>query len=238
MYDVIVIKEGYSKPLDKATGFMKAGGTITLLKGPQNILIDTGSPWDRDLLLSGLKTNGLSPEEIAYVICSHGHVDHIGNLNLFHSSVHVVSYDICKGDQYILHDFAQGIPYEIDDYVEIWPTPGHTGADVSVIVRGTKHGTVAVTGDLFEKYEDLDDPDLWQSSSERPEQQEQSRIGILRAADFIVPGHGPMFKVPPEFRKQMRVVMMSVHQEKYTESGSCTSVVSSVHSECIIVEKD
>ena len=40
----------------------------------------------------------------------------------------------------------QGIPYEIDDFVEIWPTPGHTGADVSVIVRGTKHGVVAVVG--------------------------------------------------------------------------------------------
>ena len=35
------------------TGLMKAGGSVTLLKGPQNIIVDTGSPWDRELLLSG-----------------------------------------------------------------------------------------------------------------------------------------------------------------------------------------
>lgn len=235
MYDVIVIKEGYSKPVEK--GAVRAGGTITLLKGPHNILIDTGSPWDRDLLLNGLKANGLSPDEITYVVCSHGHSDHVGNLNLFHSSMHIVSYDICKGDEYILHDFAQGIPFEIDDCVEIWPTPGHTGSDVSVLVRGTKHGTVAITGDLFEKFEDLDEPDIWQFASERPELQQQSRIDILREADFIVPGHGPMFRVPADLRKQMRVVMMSMQHEKLEEAGGYT-VSSSVHSECVIVETD
>lgn len=26
------------------------------------------------------------------------------------------------------------------------PTPGHTGADVSVVVKGTAYGTVAITG--------------------------------------------------------------------------------------------
>lgn len=41
---------------------------------------------------------------------------------------------------------CQGYPYEIDDHVEVIPTPGHTGADVSVIVSGTKYGRVAITG--------------------------------------------------------------------------------------------
>ena len=34
-------------------GAMKAGGTITLLKGPSNIMVDTGSPWDKDVILKG-----------------------------------------------------------------------------------------------------------------------------------------------------------------------------------------
>lgn len=228
------MKEGYTKPVSK--GLLQSGGSVTLLKGPQNIIVDTGSPWDRDLLLEGLKSNGVPPDKINYVICSHGHSDHVGNLNLFQSAVHIVSYDICKGDQYIMHDFAQGIPYEIDDFVEIWPTPGHTGADVSVIVRGTKQGVVAITGDLFECLEDLEDPDLWQTSSEQPNQQEQSRIEVLRVADYIVPGHGPMFQVPGEYRKQMRVVMM--REEHYMECSSegASSVVS--ETQCVIVETD
>ncbi|KAK7090571.1 metallo-beta-lactamase domain-containing protein 1-like isoform X2 [Littorina saxatilis] len=235
MYEVIVLKEGYTKPVQK--GHFKAGGSVTLLKGPQNIVVDTGSPWDRELLLNGLKANGLSPDLINYVICSHGHSDHVGNLNLFQNSVHIVSYDICKGDQYIMHDFIEGIPYEIDENVEIWPTPGHTGADVSVIVRGTKHGTVAVAGDLFECFEDLEEPELWQNSSEQPEQQQQSRFDVLRVADAIVPGHGAMFQVPAEYRKQMRMVMMQ--EERYMEEcGEGASVHASFRSECVIVETD
>jgi glyoxylase-like metal-dependent hydrolase (beta-lactamase superfamily II) len=60
-------------------------------------------------LVSGLQSNRVTPEDVNYVICTHGHSDHVGNLNLFPSAVHIVSYDICKGDEYILHDFAQVI---------------------------------------------------------------------------------------------------------------------------------
>ncbi|KAJ8310280.1 hypothetical protein KUTeg_012145 [Tegillarca granosa] len=219
---------------------LKACGSITLLKGPHNVLVDTGNPWDKDLILDGLQsmnldtgdihyvvcTNGhsdkignlnlftkalqivsgdvcsrdcyylhafrqkneLTPEKIEYVVCTHGHSDHVGNLNLFPHSIHIVSFDICVGDQYSSHGFAQGIPYEIDDYVEVIPTPGHTGSDVSVLVRNTDiGGTVAITGDLFECFEDLENPSLWQDNSEKPETQEQSRIDVLKMADYIVP---------------------------------------------------
>eukprot|EP00745_Piridium_sociabile_P000223 TRINITY_DN101592_c1_g1_i1.p2 TRINITY_DN101592_c1_g1~~TRINITY_DN101592_c1_g1_i1.p2 ORF type:complete len:133 (-),score=41.27 TRINITY_DN101592_c1_g1_i1:202-600(-) len=114
---------------------------------------------------------------------------------------------------------------------------------VSVCVCECVCVCVCVPGDLFECFEDLEDPDLWQSSSEQPEQQEQSRIEVLRVADHIVPGHGPMFKVPPEYRKQMRVVMM--RQECFTEysassseGGAAASAVSQSSSCCIIVETD
>ena len=36
------------------TGCMRAGGTITLLKGPFNIIVDTGSPWDKDIIIKGI----------------------------------------------------------------------------------------------------------------------------------------------------------------------------------------
>lgn len=46
-------------------------------------------------------------EDIQYVVCTHGHSDHCGNLNLFTHAIHVVGYDICRQDQYHLHDFKQ-----------------------------------------------------------------------------------------------------------------------------------
>ncbi|KAL5004508.1 hypothetical protein ScPMuIL_017964 [Solemya velum] len=142
-YEIFILKEGYSKD---DNGSYRACGTVTVVKGLSNIIVDTGSPWDKDLIIQGLNQHGLTPEKIQYVVCTHGHSDHVGNLNLFPNAMHIVSFDICLGDQYIQHDFKRGYPYEIDDHVEVIPTPGHTGADVSVIVSGTKYGRVAITG--------------------------------------------------------------------------------------------
>ncbi|KAL3846788.1 hypothetical protein ACJMK2_017746 [Sinanodonta woodiana] len=221
MYEVIVIKEGYS--ISEGPGQQKACGTITLVKGPHNIIVDTGNPWDRDLILEELKKNDVSPEKISYAICTHGHSDHVGNLNMFTNAVHIVSYDVCVGDNYSLHDFKQGIPYEIDEFVEVTPTPGHTGSDVSVIVKKTSKGTVAITGDLFECLDDLDNPILWQRNSEHPELQQQNRIEILHLADFVIPGHGPMFQVPDEYKHQMKMVMFYEYKE-VTDGPSASTV--------------
>ena len=37
--------------------------------------------------------------------------------------------------------------YKIDDHVEVTATPGHTGSDVSVVVRQTANGTTVVAGE-------------------------------------------------------------------------------------------
>ncbi|KJU84396.1 metallo-beta-lactamase domain-containing protein 1 [Candidatus Magnetobacterium bavaricum] len=39
------------------------------------------------------------------------------------------------------------------------------------------------------------DESLWRRSSEDPTVQYQSRQRVLQVADYIVPGHGPMFAV-------------------------------------------
>ena len=88
------------------------------------------------------------------------------------------------------------------------------------------HLFLPTTGDLFEKEEDLEDYTLWQENSDDPEIQQQYRMEVLRTADFIVPGHGPMFKVPEEYKKQMHMVMYYEHSSttidgKTTEEKSC-----------------
>ncbi|KAL4220379.1 hypothetical protein ACF0H5_020784 [Mactra antiquata] len=186
------------------------------------------------LLLTGLKKYDLSPDKIEFVVCTHGHSDHVGNLNLFSNAIHIVSHDICVGDTYMLHDFAKGIPYEIDDDIEVVSTPGHTGSDVSVIVRNTKHGTVAVTGDLFERLEDLEDFTLWQENSENPEAQQYNRMEVLKFADTIIPGHGPMFAVPNEYKQQLKMVMY--YEQSTVEQGPSGSKTVSESSYTIIEE--
>ncbi|XP_029436490.1 metallo-beta-lactamase domain-containing protein 1 [Rhinatrema bivittatum] len=189
-YSLSVIKKGYSET--DQDGNMRADGTITLIKGPQVIVVDTGSPWDRDLILQRLAEHGLQPTDVTHVVCTHGHSDHVGNLNLFPEATFLVSYDICRRDHYLSHDFGAGVPYLIDSWVEVIATPGHTGADTSVLVRGTAEGTVAVAGDLFECE---GDEETWRELSENPVLQEGSRQKVLTMADVVIPGHGAPFRV-------------------------------------------
>ena len=68
--------------------------------------------------------------------------------------------------------------------------------------------TFFIVGDLFEKEEDLADPEIWKSAgSENPELQIKNRSKVLHEADYIVPGHGPMFKVTDEQRKSAKLIV-------------------------------
>lgn len=198
-YDVVVLKVGYYTEENSSTS--KADGTVTLVKGsPHNIIVDTGLPSDRDIIINLLADNGFTPDDIDIVIGTHGHSDHIGNLNLFGKAKFIVGFDICFGDLYEQNQLKQGCPYKINDFVEVLPTPGHTCEDISVIVK-TSQGIIVVAGDLFECEEDLEDPAIWQSNSCQPVLQEINRQKVLSMADYIIPGHGPMFKVPAEIKE-------------------------------------
>lgn len=72
------------------------------------------------------------------------------------------------------------------------PSPGHTGQDVSVQVKGASVGTVLVAGDLFES---CSDEDSWRELSMNTPVQEVNRQDALRTADIIIPGHGLPFKI-------------------------------------------
>jgi glyoxylase-like metal-dependent hydrolase (beta-lactamase superfamily II) len=61
-------------------------------------------------------------------------------------------------------------------------------------------------GDLFEREEDIANPSLWQyvAGSDDPEKQEQNRNKIIQIAAWIIPGHGPMFKVTKEMKSRAK----------------------------------
>ena len=54
-----------------------------------------------------LRKHEITAGDIDYVIGTHGHSDHIGNLNLFTNATHIVSHDINKGSLYRSHPFDQ-----------------------------------------------------------------------------------------------------------------------------------
>ncbi|KAM8972535.1 LOW QUALITY PROTEIN: metallo-beta-lactamase domain-containing protein 1 [Pelodytes ibericus] len=191
-HSVHVLLEGYSREVGE--NHFEADGSVTLVRGPLTVLVDTAGPWFRDSLIESLRCRGVTPGDVTHVICTHGHSDHVGNLNLFPKAEILVSYDLWRDGVYIAHDFRGGVPYRLPggEGLKVVATPGHTGSDITLLVPGTSMGTVAVAGDLFERE---DDEVTWRQLSENPTTQEKNRRELLKVADVIVPGHGPPFRI-------------------------------------------
>ncbi|XP_046746286.1 metallo-beta-lactamase domain-containing protein 1 isoform X2 [Diprion similis] len=141
-----------------------ANGTCTLIKGPKTIIVDTMTAWDRERLV----------EE------------------------HIVGYGVHRGTIFY-EKRLENEDYQLCNGISITATPGHTYEDVTVLVEaGTTRETVkyAITGDLFEKEEDIADPSLWKEvgTFALRKIQASSRLRIMKYADYIIPGHGPMFQ--------------------------------------------
>ncbi|XP_052747071.1 metallo-beta-lactamase domain-containing protein 1 isoform X2 [Bicyclus anynana] len=110
MCDIVVLHDGYSAL--KSTEEMSANCTCTLIKGRNNIIIDTMTPWDTDKIVSGLKQNNVTADDINYVVSTHGHSDHIGNNNIFLKAKHIVGFSISFKDSYYIHPFQEGDLFE------------------------------------------------------------------------------------------------------------------------------
>ncbi|CAH8629118.1 unnamed protein product [Schistosoma margrebowiei] len=191
-YSIDFIRIGWTRRI--SDHYFSSACTISLLRGPKLILVDPGSPWDSQWLLSQLTSRGINPYDINFVVCTHDHVDHIGSLHIFPNSTRIV------GENFEVQGLKDCFsilktPYEIDPLIHIISTPGHTLSDISVIVEDIdQFGRVAIVGDLFECEQDTIDPSLWHSSSNNVSIQQKNREFIIDNFDYIVPGHGPAFK--------------------------------------------
>ncbi|XP_059483264.1 metallo-beta-lactamase domain-containing protein 1-like [Neocloeon triangulifer] len=195
---VSVLNIGHSNKFEK-TGDMFANCTVTFIKGLKfNILVDTMTAWDGAKLERMLKEIKLHPDDIHYVVCTQGHSDHTGGNYLFRNAFHIVGTTMSHGERFMTSPLNDGKEFLIEPKVKVICTPGHTLDSVTVLVDTGKEekGLVAITGDLFEREADIEFPKLWRelAGSQNPEEQEKNRKKILEMADFIVPGHGPMFQ--------------------------------------------
>nr|XP_021200346.2 metallo-beta-lactamase domain-containing protein 1 [Helicoverpa armigera] len=203
MTEVITLYDGYSVMTGKDR--MSANCSCTLVKGVNNIVVDTMTAWDSQKIISALDRNNVKPENINYVVSTHGHSDHIGNNNLFLMAKHIVGFSVSFQDEYHMHPFDKGEDFKIDEHVKVIPTPGHTLSDVTVIVTSKPSGTIAIAGDLFERFEDIENPNIWlEAGSEDPVQQMKNRSKVADLADWIIPGHGPKFQVTEQIKQTLQ----------------------------------
>ncbi|KAL4716063.1 hypothetical protein ACJJTC_002828 [Scirpophaga incertulas] len=213
MSEIIVLFEGHSKI--SASNEMIANCSCSLIRGQHNIIVDTMTAWDAKRILKALADRNIAPHMIDYVISTHGHSDHIGNNNLFLKAKHIVGYSISFGEKYFIHNFSKGHRYIINETVQVMPTPGHTLSDVTVLVEMKNKKITAITGDLFETQDDINDPKIWvEAGSEDPNMQKQNRVAVAELAEWIIPGHGTKFRVTDKMRTTLREqVIHNIHTQ-------------------------
>lgn len=194
MVKVKVLIQGYDK---KSPGCIWHASPTTILVQNRDldIIIDPGN--NRELLLKGLKKAKLKPEDIDYVLITHWHVDHFLLAGIFPKAKILDNELIYDGDTAKKH---KGVIPGTD--FKIIFTPGHNSSDCSLLVP-TKKGLIAIVGDLFwwsiGQKQKIDKEVLLNLKDKYVKDKRallKSRKKVLEIADWIIPGHGKIFKNP------------------------------------------
>lgn len=187
MAEVKVLIEGWTNADSVAEGDEENDAcTTTLIKDEEIIaVVDPGVLNDKSILIDALAKEGLRIKDITHVFVTHSHIDHYRNVGMFPVTTKVLEY---------WAEWNGGRPKNWDEQftrnIRIIKTPGHNYDGLTFLVK-TKLGQVAIVGDLWWK-ENYPSDDPYASDMQKLK---ESRKKILEIADYIIPGHGKMFKV-------------------------------------------
>ena len=192
MAEVKVLIEGYAKESDK--GLLASCSTVLIKDSGKNILVDPGC--NPKLLIESLKKEHLNAKDIDLIFLTHYHIDHVLNIRLFPNADVLDGGVIYKNDLEI--EFQDKIPGTNIQFIN---TPGHAHEQASLIVE-TAQGKTVIASDLFwwmDKDEQKTDYksliNLKDPYVKNEKDLKESRERVLEIADWIIPGHGKMFKI-------------------------------------------
>ncbi|MEK7125689.1 MAG: MBL fold metallo-hydrolase [Patescibacteria group bacterium] len=192
MAELKLLIPGYAK-LAK-NGYRASSATVLVRDSGKIILVDPGCNEAR--LLASLKKEKIKPSDIDYIFLTHFHLDHILNIRLFPETTILDVDTIYKGDRGVLYTkFVHGTK------IQVVPTPGHAHEHGALLVQ-TEKGKVAIAGDIFwwqdDEEQKLDYKSLVNKADPFVKNKKQliaSRRLLFKMADWIIPGHGEMFKM-------------------------------------------
>ena len=182
MAEVKILLKGYLS--SEANGRVRP--TISLIKDKNITMVsDPGVVKNQDVIIEALKKEGLKIDDINFVFITHSHIDHYRNIGMFPNAKVLEYFGIWEEDK-------DGEDWEEDftENIKIIKTPGHNYDNLTLLIK-TNKGVVAVCGDVFWK-ENYPKDDPYASDKKRLK---ESRKLLLEKADYIIPGHGDIFKV-------------------------------------------
>lgn len=194
MAKVKVLIQGYAKKLEK--GFVASSTCCLITTGDKKIITDPGC--NRKKLLEALKKENITTDDIDYVFLSHCHPDHILLAGVFEKAKYVTFDANLIYNKDLMLEFDKNI---LGDDIQIIETPGHVLEHLSLLVNTSK-GKVAIAGDVIwwlddeEQILDVNQTDHSQAKGMNMKDLVESRKKLLKVADWIIPGHGKMFRNP------------------------------------------
>jgi glyoxylase-like metal-dependent hydrolase (beta-lactamase superfamily II) len=193
MNKVKVLIEGYAKVYDD---YEEVSPSVVLIENEKHkIVIDPG--FNRENLLKALEKEGLKTGDITVVILTHCHMDHFPLVGIFEKAIVLDNSDQYSQDG-IIRRQSEGM---LGEGIELISTPGHDPFHCSVLINTEDMGKVVISGDIFwwidgeepekdfESLINLEDPYVKNENDLK-----ESRKKVLEIADWIIPGHGKMFK--------------------------------------------
>lgn len=200
------------------------GSTVTYIESDARILVDTGFDYENNLtdenvkqnrknLVHALKNFGLKPGDIDIVFMTHWHVDHFGNVRVFKNSSIITSEAAVEKCRIKVRGAKDG--EKIADGVTVIHTPGHTRDHASLLVEterlrysipmqaggrilGIGEVKVCIAGDSVLTPGFYLADKIWHHNADfySEDAARESIKRIVASADYVVPGHGSIFKVP------------------------------------------
>ena len=186
--EVKILVEGFTNADSVAEmGEEKTQPTITLVRdGDLIMVVDPGILDSQQVLVDALKKENLTVKDVNVVCVTHSHFDHYRNIGMFPDAKTLEYYGLwSKGS---IENWAE----DFTPNIRVLHTPGHDYTGLTLLVT-TANGVVAICGDVFWKKNYPKDPydDAFASN---PERLQESRDMIVKKADWIIPGHGPMYE--------------------------------------------
>jgi len=161
----------------------------------KKIVADPGC--NRKRLLEELAKENLATGDISHVFLSHCHPDHILLAGIFENAKFITFDANLEYDNDVMLEFDKNV---LGKGIEIIETPGHVLEHLSLLVN-TPKGRIALAGDAIWWKEGeaqvfrIAQKDHSQAKGMDIAKLIESRKKILENSDYVIPGHGKMFKV-------------------------------------------
>jgi len=197
-----LLVQGYAHPGPDNNSYFASPSCVLVYSNGKKVLIDPGA--DKEKLLTALSNEGLRVDDIDIVFLTHWHPDHFLNIRLFpnHDIMDATTIWRDTGEEVFPEgELMSKIP---GTNIVILATPGHREEHVSLLVNTADQGVVCIAQDVFwwedgkqlenpieEELLALDDPFLADK-----DELITSRKLVLEKANWIIPGHGKMFRNP------------------------------------------